>query len=67
MIPPAAWIWSASALTTGHAEGDRRHEVTVHHVDVDDPRAGRQHLVDLRAEFGEVRREDRRSDLELAE
>ena len=32
------------------AERDRRHEVTVHHVDVDHPGAGREHLLDLVAE-----------------
>ena len=33
---------------------DRRHEVAVHHVDVDDARAGVHHLLDLLAEPGEV-------------
>jgi hypothetical protein len=28
---------------------DRRHEMAVHHVEVDDPRAGAHHLVDLGA------------------
>ena len=41
-------------------DGDRRHEVTVHHVDVDHPRAGVEHLLDLLSEAGEVGREDRR-------
>ena len=40
---------------------DRRHEMAVHHVEVDHPRAGVHHLVDLRAEPREVGREDRRA------
>ena len=41
------------------ADGDRRHEVAVHHVHVDDPRARVHHLFDLGAEAGEVGGEDR--------
>ena len=44
------------------ADRDRRDEVAVHDVDVDDPGAGVEHLVDLRAEPGEVGGEDRGSD-----
>ena len=45
---------------------DRRDEVAVHHVDVDHPRAGGHHLLDLRAEPREVGREDRRARPALA-
>ena len=48
-------------------EGDRRDEMTVHHVDVDHPGAGVEHLLDLRPETREVRRQDRRSDPQLAQ
>ena len=48
------------------ADRDRRDEVAVHDVDVDHPRAGGEHLVDLLAEPGEVGREDRGSDLSAA-
>ena len=41
---------------------DRRDEVAVHDVDVDDPRAGVEHLLHLRAEAREVGGEDRRRD-----
>ena len=41
---------------------DGRDEVTVHHVDVDEARAGGHHLLDLRAEPREVGGEDRRGD-----
>ena len=44
------------------ADRDRRHEVAVHDVDVDDPSAGGEHLVDLLAEPGEVGGEDRGRD-----
>ena len=37
------------------AERDRRHEVAVHHVDVDHPRAGGEHLADLRARASQDR------------
>jgi hypothetical protein len=40
------------------AEGDRRDEVPVHDVAVDEPRAGGHDLLDLRREPGEVRAED---------
>ena len=43
-------------------DGDRRDEVTVHHVDVEQPGAGGHHLVDLCAQPGEVGGEDRRRD-----
>ena len=43
-------------------DGDRRHEVAVHDVDVDHPGPGRHHLGDLVAEPGEVGREDRGRD-----
>ncbi len=49
------------------AERDRRDEVPVHHVDVDDARAGRQHLGDLRAQAGEIRRQDRGRDAPFAQ
>ena len=48
-------------------EGDRRHEVAVHHVDVDHARARGEHLLDLRAEPAEVGCEDRRGDLARAD
>src|SRR5215218_10391184 len=44
------------------ADRDRRDEVAIHHVDVDDPRAGRHHLLDLRAEAREVGGENRGRD-----
>ena len=40
-------------------DGDRRHEVPVHHVHVDDPGTGVENLGDLFAETAEVGREDR--------
>ena len=43
-------------------DGDRRDEVAVHDVDVDQPRAGGHHLGDLGAEPREVGGEDRRRD-----
>jgi hypothetical protein len=36
------------------AEGDRRHEVAVHDVDMDNAGARLEHRVDLRAETGEI-------------
>ena len=47
------------------AERDRGHEMPIHDVDVDHPRARREHLVDLRAEPREVGREDRGRDAQL--
>ena len=44
------------------ADRDRRDEVAVHDVDVDDPRARCHHVAHLRAELGEVGGEDRRGD-----
>ncbi len=44
------------------ADRDRRHEVPVHDVDVDDGRARRDDLVDLSAQTGEISRQDRRRD-----
>src|SRR6185295_1186105 len=41
------------------ADRDRRHEVPVHHVDVDQARARVHHLGDLFAQAGEVGGEDR--------
>ena len=41
---------------------DRRHEVAVHDVDVDHPRAGVEHLADLLAQAREVGGEDRGGD-----
>ena len=41
---------------------ERRHEVAVHDVDVDDARAGVEHLADLVAQAGEVGGEDRGGD-----
>jgi hypothetical protein len=49
------------------AHRDRRYEMAVHHVDVDDPRARLEHLSDLRTELGEVGGEDRRRDARLEE
>ena len=49
------------------AERDRRHEVAVHHINVDHARAGREHLADLRAQPREVGRQDRRRDLARTE
>jgi hypothetical protein len=43
-------------------EGDRRDEVAVHHVAVDQPRACGHDLLDLRSEPGEVGGEDARGD-----
>ena len=45
------------------AEGDRRHEVAVHHIDVNHACPGSEHLRHLRAEPREVRRQDRGRDL----
>ena len=44
------------------AEGDRRDEVAVHHVAVDEPRAGGHDLLDLRGQPREVGAEDRGRD-----
>jgi hypothetical protein len=44
------------------AERDRRDEVPVHHVAVDEPRPGGHDLLDLRGQAREVGREDRRRD-----
>ena len=41
-------------------EGDDRHEMAVHHVDVEGARAGIEHLDGLAAEGAEVGREDGR-------
>ena len=60
--PPASWTWSAIEPSDQRPDRDRRDEVAVHHVEVDHPRAGVHHLVDLGAEPGEVGREDRRRD-----
>ena len=49
-------------LDDRRAHAERRHEVAVHHVDVDRARAGGEHGADLLAQPGEVRREDRRRD-----
>ena len=62
MAPPASWTRSAIELADQRPDRDRRDEVTVHHVDVDHPRAGRHHLLDLRAEPREVSGENRRGD-----
>ena len=48
--PPAAWTWSAIAAEDQRPDRDRRHEMAVHHVEVDHPRPGVHHLLDLRAE-----------------
>jgi len=48
------------------ADRDRGDEVAVHHVHVDDPRAGGHHLLDLGAEAGEVRGENRGRDAPAA-
>ena len=48
-------------------EGDWRHEVAVHDVDVDDPGAGRHHLLNLGAQTREIGRQDRWSDPPLAQ
>jgi hypothetical protein len=47
------------------ADGDRRDELAVHDVEVDDGGTGGDHLVDLRAEAGEVGRQDRRCDADF--
>ena len=49
------------------ADRDRRHEVPVHHVDVDHARSGLQHLLHLLAQPAEVGREDRRRDAHPAQ
>jgi hypothetical protein len=49
------------------AHGDRRDEVPVHDIDMDDPGAGIHHLGDLGAEPREVRRQDRRCHVTPAE
>ncbi len=49
------------------AERDRRHEVPVHHVDMDHPRTGVEHVLDLSAEPREVGRQDRRRDARFAQ
>ena len=62
--PPRSWI---SVGDVGHhlrPEGDHGDEVAVHHVDVDHPGAGVQHLAHLFAHAAEVRRQDRRSHLD---
>ena len=61
IAPPASCTWSAIAAADERPDRDRRHEVAVHHVDVDHPRTGVHHLGDLRAELREVGREDRRA------
>ena len=42
------------------SDRDRRYEVPVHHIDVDDPRAGVQHLSHLLAQPCEIGGQDRR-------
>ena len=49
-------------LDDRRAHAQRRHEVAVHHVDVDRARAGVQHGADLLAEAGEVGGQDRGRD-----
>jgi len=51
-----------TGLDDDRAHGDRRHEVTVHDVDVDDLGAGGEDRADLLAEPCEVGAEDRRRD-----
>jgi hypothetical protein len=48
-------------------KGDRGHEVAVHHVDMDDLRAGREHLGELIAQPGKVGGEDRGGEPALAQ
>jgi hypothetical protein len=50
----------AQGVDDDRPHGDRRHEVAVHDVDVDDLRPGLEHRVDLLAEPREVGAEDRR-------
>jgi hypothetical protein len=54
-------------LDDQRTERDRRNEVAVHHVDVDHPRPGPHHLIDLAPEPGEVSRKDRRRQLAACE
>ena len=56
----------AQRLDGDRAHRDRRDEVAVHDVDVDDRRAGGDHLRDLLAQPAEVGAEDRRSDATLS-
>ena len=49
----------AESVDDQRSDRDRRHEVAVHHVHVDHAGAGVHHLLDLRAEAGEVGGEDR--------
>ena len=52
----------AQRVDDDRAHGDRRDEVPVHHVDVDDLDPGLEHGGDLLAEPCEVGAEDRRRD-----
>ena len=52
----------AQRLAHQRADGQVRHVVVVHHVEVDPVGAGGQHVVDFLAQLREVGREDRRGD-----
>ena len=54
----------ADRLAERRAEGEVRHEMPVHHVDMDPVRALRLDRLDLLPEVGEIGREDRRGDLD---
>ena len=59
---PASWTGRAAPRRRSGPIDDRRDEVAVHDVDVDDARAGVDDLVDLLARRREVGGEDRRGD-----
>ena len=61
-VPARVVDLTGERLDDRRAHAERRHEVAVHHVDVDRARAGGEHRADLLAQPGEVRREDRRRD-----
>ena len=45
-------------------DGDVGHEMTIHHIDMDEIGAGRLDGFDLGTQPGEIRRQDRRRDLD---
>ena len=55
----------AERVDDQRADRDRRHEVAVHHVHVDDARAGVHDRLDLLAEAREVGRQDRGRDADV--
>ena len=60
------WRDRADRLHHVGPEGDDRHEMPVHHVEVDPVGAGGLDRADLLGELGEVGRQDRRRDAERA-